>query len=118
MASRNNSIVAHVTNVEHHDNVLRVTDTTMRKMSVADPNIAAITVEAKAATQSEKTMTLKQAFNLYKKAMMFSVLFSTAIVMEGYDTALIGAFYAFPPFTQKYGTYINEKDGYQIPAKW
>lgn len=118
MASRNNSIVAHVTNVEHHDNVLRVADTTMRKMSVADPNIAAITVEAKAATQSEKTMTLKQAFNLYKKAMMFSVLFSTAIVMEGYDTALIAAFYAFPPFAQKYGTYINEQDGYQIPAKW
>jgi hypothetical protein len=83
MASRNNSITAHVTNVDHNDNVLRVTDTTIRKMSVADPNIAALTVEAKAATQSEKTMTLRQAFNLYKKAMAFSVLFSTAIVMEG-----------------------------------
>jgi len=117
MASRKNS-VAHVANVEHNDNVLRVTDTTMRKMSVADPNIAAITVDAKAATNSEKTMTLRQAFNLYKKAMGFSILFSTAIVMEGYDTALIGAFYAFPPFTKKYGSYINEKDGYQIPAKW
>lgn len=118
MASRNNSIVAHVTNVDHHDNVLRVTDTHMRKMSVADPNIAALTVEAKAATHSEKTMTLKQAFNLYKKAMGFSVLFSTAIVMEGYDTALIGAFYAFPPFQKKYGSYVDEKVGYQIPAKW
>ncbi len=118
MTSRNNSIVGHVANVDHHDNVLRVTDTHMRKMSVADPNIAALIVEAKTATNSEKTMTLKQAFNLYKKAMLFSVLFSTAIVMEGYDTALIGAFYAFPPFTQKYGSYVNEKDGYQIPAKW
>ena len=118
MASRNNSIVAHVTNVEHHDNVLRVTDTHMRKMSVADPNIATLTVEAKAATNSEKNMTLKQALRLYKKAMIFSVIFSTAIVMEGYDTALIGAFYAFPPFTQKYGHYVNEKDGYQVPAKW
>lgn len=76
MASRNNSI-AHVTNVEHRDNVLRVTDTTMRKMSVADPNIANLTVDAKAATNSEKKMTLKQAFDLYKKAMGFSILFST-----------------------------------------
>lgn len=118
MASRNNSIAAHVTNVDHHDNVVRVTDTHMRKMSVADPNIAALTVEAKAATHSEKTMTLKQAFNLYKKAMGFSVLFSTAIVMEGYDTALIGAFYAFPPFQKKYGSYVNDSVGYQIPAKW
>jgi SP family general alpha glucoside:H+ symporter-like MFS transporter len=118
MASRSNSIVAHVTNVEHHDNVLRVTDTHMRKMSVADPNIAVLTVEAKAATQSEKNMTLNQAFNLYKKAMMFSILFSTAIVMEGYDTALIGAFYAFPPFQKKYGSYVNESVGYQVPAKW
>jgi SP family general alpha glucoside:H+ symporter-like MFS transporter len=83
MASRNNSIVAHVTNVEHHDNVLRVADTNLRKMSVHNPDIAAITIEAKAATESEKAMSLKQAFKLYKKAMMFSVLFSTAIVMEG-----------------------------------
>ena len=113
--SRNNSITAHITNIEHHDNVLRLADTNMRKMSVANPDLINITVDAKQATNSEKSMSLKQAFNLYKKAMLFSVLFSTAIVMEGYDTALIGAFYAFPPFTKKYGTYIDEKNGYQIP---
>ena len=118
MASRNNSIAAHVTNVEHNDNVLRVRDTHMRKMSVADPNIAALTLEAKAATYSEKNMSLKVALKLYKKAMIFSVIFSTAIVMEGYDTALIGAFYAFPPFTKKYGHFVNDKIGYQVPAKW
>ena len=87
-------------------------------MSVANPDLVNLTVEAKQATNSEKTMSFKQAFNLYKKAMLFSVLFSTAIVMEGYDTALIGAFYAFDPFTKKYGTYVDEKSGYQVPAKW
>jgi MFS transporter, SP family, general alpha glucoside:H+ symporter len=118
MASRNNSITAHVTSTEHHDNVLRVTDTDMRKMSVANPDLAAIVLEAKAATNSEKNMSVRQAWNLYKKAVMFSILFSTAIVMEGYDTALIAAFYAFDPFTEKYGIFVNEKAGYQIPAKW
>jgi hypothetical protein len=34
------------------------------------------------------------------------------------DTALIAAFYAFPPFAEKYGTYTGEENGYQIPAKW
>lgn len=102
----------------HHDDVLRATDTNIRKLSVNIPDLADLTLEAKQATESEKNMSLKQAFRLYKKAMLFSVLFSTAIVMEGYDTALIAAFYAFPPFAEKYGTYTGEKNGYQIPAKW
>jgi SP family general alpha glucoside:H+ symporter-like MFS transporter len=40
------------------------------------------------------------------------------ISAQGYDTALIGAFYGFPPFQKKYGSYVDEKVGYQIPAKW
>jgi SP family general alpha glucoside:H+ symporter-like MFS transporter len=118
MASRNNSIAAHVTETEHHDNVLRVKDSEIRRMSINVSDIAALTMEAKQATQSEKNMTVGQAWKLYKKAVMFSILFSTAIVMEGYDIALINAFFAFPPFANKYGVLKNEKDGYQIPAKW
>ncbi|KAL3423013.1 sugar porter family MFS transporter [Phlyctema vagabunda] len=120
MAAQRSSLdlEGHITNVEHHDNVLRVTDTNIRKMSVANPDIAHLTLEAKQATDSEKHMTLAQAFPLYKKAMLYSILFSTAIVMEGYDTALIGAFYAFPPFQKKYGEFIDAESGYQIPARW
>ncbi|RDW88229.1 MFS transporter-15 [Coleophoma cylindrospora] len=108
----------HITNVERHDNVLRLADTNIRKLSVINPDIAHLTLEAKLATDSEKTMTLRQAFPLYKKAMAFSVIFSTAIIMEGYDTALIGAFYAFPPFQKKYGEFVDAETGYQIPARW
>jgi len=37
--------------------------------------------------------------------------------MEGYDTALIASFFAFPSFQQKYGEF-TEGHGHQISAKW
>lgn len=30
----------------------------------------------------------------------------------------MGSFFGFPAFREKYGTYINEKSGYQISAPW
>ena len=88
MATRKHSTPGQVKETVHHDGVLRVDDTHMRRMSLANPEIANLTLEAKQATLSEKNMTLKQALPLYKKAMFFSIVFSTAIIMEGYDTAL------------------------------
>jgi SP family general alpha glucoside:H+ symporter-like MFS transporter len=35
--------------------------------------------------------------------------------MEGYDLVLIGAFFAYPTFQQKYGT-LTAKGKWQIPA--
>jgi len=42
--------------------------------------------EANAATQKEHDMTLGRALKAYPKAIMWSVLLSFAVVMEGYDT--------------------------------
>jgi len=42
--------------------------------------------EANAATQKEHEMTLGRALTAYPKAIMWSVLLSFAVVMEGYDT--------------------------------
>jgi SP family general alpha glucoside:H+ symporter-like MFS transporter len=84
MASHSNTVAENVEKVVRADNVLRVVDTHMRKMSEANPDITNLTLEAQHATASEKNMSFKQAFKLYKKAMLFSILFSTAIVMEGY----------------------------------
>jgi MFS transporter, SP family, general alpha glucoside:H+ symporter len=104
--SRRKSPVAFA-EITHNDNVLRVDDNVMRKMSVANPEIVATTLDAKEGTNKEKSMSLRQSFPLYKKAMAWSILFSTAIVMEGYDTALLGSFYAFPKFTKKYSDFIR-----------
>lgn len=73
--------------------------------------------DAQDATDEEHDLTLLQAVRLYPKAIGRSVLLSTAIIMEGYDTKLIGSFYALPPFKQRYSTrLVNGK--YEIPAHW
>ncbi|PHH76992.1 hypothetical protein CDD80_1014 [Ophiocordyceps camponoti-rufipedis] len=72
---------------------------------------------ARAAASKERSMTLLQGLRLYPKAVAWSLLISTCIVMEGYDISLVNNFYAFPQFKRKYGEPL--KDGtYEIPAAW
>ncbi|KLJ13550.1 MFS transporter, SP family, general alpha glucoside:H+ symporter [Blastomyces silverae] len=71
---------------------------------------------AKLATDKEQRMTLLQGIKLYPKAVAWSVLISTCIVMEGYDICLVNNFYAFPQWNEKYGVRYGDK--YQVPAKW
>ncbi|KOS23103.1 Alpha-glucosides permease MPH3 [Escovopsis weberi] len=66
---------------------------------------------AKSATAKEQNMTLRQGLKLYPKAIAWSVLISTCIVMEGYDISLgaavgeiIGLFI---------NGYISERFGYR-----
>ncbi|CAJ2502960.1 Uu.00g103540.m01.CDS01 [Anthostomella pinea] len=76
---------------------------------------------ARLATEKEHKMTLLQGIKLYPKAIGWSILISTCIVMEGYDIALVNNFYAFPQFNKKYGELFTNADGsteYQVPAAW
>lgn len=63
-------------------------------------------------------MTLMQGVRLYPKAVAWSMLISTCIVMEGFQVCLLPNFYAFPQFRQKYGEYVPSDDSYQVPAPW
>ncbi len=45
--------------------------------------------EAQAATAKEHKLTLAQALKAYPKAIMWSILLSSAVIMEGYDTLLV-----------------------------
>jgi hypothetical protein len=110
-----------IVQVTHSDNVLHVEDSKIRKMSVANPEFARVTHDAKGGVAREKNMTFTQAIKLYPKAVGWSLLLSTAIVMEGYDTALLGNFYAFPQFRQRYGELVEGSDppSYQVRnAHW
>lgn len=51
--------------------------------------------DARDATAREHNLTLKDSFKLYPKAIAFSLLFSTAIIMEGYDLSLMGSFFGY-----------------------
>jgi len=91
-------------------------DGALRRMSVI-PGMAEISDGAIAGTNSEKKMGIMEGFRLYPKAVGWSMLLSTAIVMEGYDVVLLASFYAFPQFTQKYGE-IQPDGTYQVSASW
>ncbi|GAP83246.1 putative MFS SP general alpha glucoside:H+ symporter [Rosellinia necatrix] len=76
---------------------------------------------ARLATEKEHKMSLMQGIRLYPKAIGWSILISTCIVMEGYDVALINNFYGNSQFNRKYGEpYITPEgtQSYQVSAAW
>ncbi|CCG22802.1 Mal31 maltose transporter [Candida orthopsilosis Co 90-125] len=74
--------------------------------------------DARADDQREKQMTLKQGIKTFPKAIAWSLVLSTALIMEGYDTNLLTSFYAYPGFRKKFGDYYSDINDYQIPARW
>jgi SP family general alpha glucoside:H+ symporter-like MFS transporter len=37
---------------------------------------------------------------------------------QGYDAILIGNFFAYPAFAEKYGQYVDERGQHQLSAAW
>jgi MFS transporter, SP family, general alpha glucoside:H+ symporter len=68
--------------------------------------------------QQERELPPLEAIKAYPMAIFWAVLVSMCVIMEGYDTILIGNFYAYPTFQKKYGTYFPDIDGYQLTAGW
>lgn len=54
--------------------------------------------EARRGADSEYRMSLMQAIKKYPKAVGWSVLLSSTLIMKGYDLALVGNLYASPMF--------------------
>ncbi len=73
---------------------------------------------AKGGTVTEHELTPLQALKCYPMAMFWCIMVSMCVVMEGYDTILIGNFFAYPAFAQKYGSYVPSANNYQLTAAW
>ena len=94
-----------------------VDDEVLLKMSEAIPEFAEVTQNAHNANELEHRMSVGEAFRLYPKAICFSAILSLAIIMEGYDTSLLGSFYAYPEFQERFG--VRLADGsYQVTSQW
>jgi len=85
--------------------------------SFAHDEMKPSTEGAQHAQDQEKTMSLRQAIKLYPKAIGWSVVLSTALVMEGYDLALLNNLYAHPEFNKKFGV-LGSNGDYAVPASW
>ncbi|KAF5576109.1 major facilitator superfamily transporter [Fusarium pseudocircinatum] len=74
--------------------------------------------DAREATDLEHNLTVRDSFRLYPKAIGFSLLFSTAIIMEGYDLSLLGSFWGYDAFKQKFGNELDSDGNPIISADW
>ncbi|KAM0749707.1 putative MFS alpha-glucoside transporter [Meredithblackwellia eburnea MCA 4105] len=106
------------------NNNATTTNTKSNKLAVEDPlhfdsqtNLHEGTRAAKNAAAKERDMTLLEGIRLYPKAVAWSILISSCIIMEGYDISLVSNFYAFPQFNKKYGVQLAD-GSYQVPAPW
>tara|TARA_R110002060_G_scaffold9604_7_gene14372 strand:+ start:795 stop:1163 length:369 start_codon:yes stop_codon:yes gene_type:complete len=74
--------------------------------------------EATHAIQLERDLSLRDTFKLYPRAIMFSFVISLAVIMEGYDTKLMGNFYPYPSFKNRFGDQVDPEGGMLVSAKW
>ena len=87
--------------------------------SVAENNADFNEMSTEAEDQAEKTSNigLWKGLQTYPQAAAWSVLLASTIIMEGYDTSLIGSLFAYNQFAEECGgTFIDGK--YQIAAAW
>jgi len=82
------------------------------------PDMKNNTLLARQAAQDEHNLTVMQALRTHPKAVMWSLLVSTSIIMEGYDLVLIYSFYAQSSFSRRYGDFVTSSNSYQISASW
>ena len=99
-------------------NLASLDDNVLQKMADGIKGIGNITQNALQSTELERDMTIGQAIRMYRKAAFFSFVLSLSLVMEGYDTSLLGSFFGYPAFQKKFG-HGPLKDGtYQLSASW
>jgi hypothetical protein len=68
----------------------------------ANADFADMSEEAQAAAEKDAQIPLKEGLKLYPTATTWFFLLASAIIMEGYDTSLIGSLFAYPTFAKKY----------------
>ncbi|KAH8696586.1 hypothetical protein BGW36DRAFT_428588 [Talaromyces proteolyticus] len=86
-------------------------------LSTIIPGLCNLTTSARAATCAEQKMTFIQAFCLYPKAILWSILLSSTIIMDGYDMSLLTSFFTFPVFQRSYGDLVPDSQTSQASLR-
>lgn len=68
-------------------------------------------------TEREHSMSLIDGLRDYKNAVIWSVIVSLTIVMDGYNITLLGSLFGFPSFKRQFGDKIDENT-YDLTASW
>jgi MFS transporter, SP family, general alpha glucoside:H+ symporter len=67
--------------------------------------------------EAERRLGFLSSVKVYRKAVAWSMLLSLTVVMEGFDTYLLGALFAQVPFREAYGRELPNGT-YQLTAPW
>lgn len=76
-----------------------------------------LVADAEAAIAWEHSLSPRRALKIYANAVWFGAFVSLALVMEGFDTKVMGSLYAVPAFQKAFG-FQTPKGSYQISAAW
>lgn len=93
-------------------------DKAAAKLGMSKDQMGRVLEEASKATEAEHKMGLLASLKLYRRAVGWSVLLSTAIVMEGFDVVLLANLFAYPPFKKKFGVLQPNGIDYELTAAW
>ncbi|KAF5009982.1 hypothetical protein FDECE_3843 [Fusarium decemcellulare] len=74
--------------------------------------------QARLGAEAEHNLPPLEAVRKYPWALFWCLMVSMCVVMEGYDTNLLGNFYAYPAFAKKYGHWNEASNNYQLTAPW
>lgn len=81
-------------------------------------NRSVLNQQAQQADEIEHQESLRVAIRKHSKAIFWAMMMSMCVIMEGYDTALLGNFFAYPSFSKKFGSLDASTKNYQVPARW
>jgi SP family general alpha glucoside:H+ symporter-like MFS transporter len=76
-----------------------------------------LVADAEAAIAWEHSLNPRRALKIYANAVWFGAFVSLALVMEGFDTKIMGSLYGVPAFQKAFG-FQTPKGSYQISAAW
>lgn len=97
--------------------ITRIDSKAQAKIASQVEDYNALVHDAAAIMEEEHAMTLWQTIKDHPTAIMWTILFSLALVMEGYDTMLLGNFFAQPEFARKFGK-CDAAGQCEIAAPW
>jgi SP family general alpha glucoside:H+ symporter-like MFS transporter len=103
--------------------VTQTNDDFFHSLSGAVPALRGLSIDARDATNTEHRMTFLDGCRLYPKAIAWSALLSTTIVLEGYGTILLNSLLGFPVFRRTFGVptnpnFLSDDREYEISPVW
>lgn len=103
--------------MSRQNSVVGVDAEKVRRMSMTNADLAQLKDDAFKATKAEQSMSLREGIRLYPKAIAWSVLLSTAIIMEGFDKNLINNIIVVAGFRRSFGE-LQPNGTYEVTAAW